>query len=463
MRAFLATKNVTRRVNGTRTIATSEAFPFIQKVQYEGPKSTNPLAFKDYNADEVIMGKTMADWCRFSVVYWHTFRGGGMDPFSYGCPTLIRPWDDGTGTVENAKRRVDVAFEFFTKLGVDYYAFHDIDIAPEGNSMSEAFDNLDQVTDHALEKQKETGVKLLWGTSNLFSNKRYMNGGGTNPDFHAFACGAATIKKAMDVTLKLGGENYVFWGGREGYNSILNTDIRKELDNFAAFLTMARDYRNSIGADFQLLIEPKPREPTKHQYDYDAQTVMGFLNHYGLEKDYKLNIEPNHTTLAGHDYEHDIIVSSKYGMLGSVDCNTGDTLVGWDTDQFLMDERKATLCMKAIIEQGGLHTGGLNFDCKVRRESTDLEDMFIAHIGSMDCFAKGLRNAARIIENGTIDNMVKARYSSWDTGLAAKVAAGNGTLDECYEYALANGEPPHLSAQQELYELEFNRGCDDRA
>jgi len=442
--------------------ATPEAFPFVQKVQYEGPKSTNPLGFKDYNADEMIMGKPMKDWCRFAVVYWHTFRGGGMDPFSYGCPTLIRPWDDGTNSIENANRRVDVAFEFFTKLGVEYYAWHDIDIAPEGATMAESFDNLEKVTDYALTKQHETGVKLLWGTSNLFSNKRYMNGGGTNPDFHAFACGAATVKKAMDCTLKLGGENYVFWGGREGYNSILNTDIKMELDNFAAFLTMARDYRNSIGADFQLLIEPKPREPTKHQYDYDAQTVMGFLEHYGLEKDFKLNIEPNHTTLAGHDYEHDIIVSSKFDMLGSVDCNTGDPLVGWDTDQFLMDERKATLVMKCIVEQGGLAPGGLNFDCKVRRESTDLEDMFISHIASMDCFAKGLRNAARLIEQGTLDSMVADRYATWNSGLAADVKAGKGSLDACYDFVMANGEPKHISAQQELYERVFNHGCDDR-
>jgi len=463
MRSALKVARSARRFTGARSYATAEAFPFVQKVQYEGPKSANPLAFKDYNADEVIMGKSMKEWCRFAVCYWHTFRGGGMDPFSYGCPTLEREWDDGSNSIENAKRRVDVAFEFFTKLGVEYYCWHDIDIAPEGASLKESFENLQTVTDYALQKQTEHEMKLLWGTSNLFSNKRYMNGGGTNPDFHAFACAAATVKNSMDCTAKLGGENYVFWGGREGYNSILNTNIKMEIDHLAALLTMARDYKKAQGYTFQLMVEPKPREPTKHQYDYDAQTVMGFLQTYDLYDDFKCNIEPNHTTLAGHDYEHDIIVSSAFDMLGSIDCNTGDTMVGWDTDQFLMDERKATMVMKTIVDQNGLAPGGLMFDCKVRRESTDLEDMFIAHIGSMDCFAKGLRNAARLIEQGQLDQLVKDRYATWHNGLAKDVASFNGTLDQCYDYALANGEPKHISAQQELYERVFNHGCDDRA
>eukprot|EP00750_Incisomonas_marina_P013298 INCI17283.2.p1 GENE.INCI17283.2~~INCI17283.2.p1 ORF type:complete len:454 (-),score=82.56 INCI17283.2:1112-2473(-) len=374
----------------------AEWFPTVKKCEYEGPSSKNPLAFKHYNPNEVILGKKMSEWCRFGVCYWHTFRGSGADPFGFG--TLPRPWDDGSNTVENAKRRVRVAFEFFAKLGVEYYTFHDRDVAPEGKNLAETNAILDEVTDYMLEMQEKTGIKLLWGTANLFAHPRYMNGGGTAPNADCMAYACAQVKKAMEVTLKLGGENFVFWGGREGYQSVLNTDVRRELDHFAIFLQAAVNHKEKIGADFQLLIEPKPREPMKHQYDYDAQTCIGFLKTYNLDKHFKLNIEPNHTTLAGHDYEHDLLMSSLYGFLGSIDANTGDTLLGWDTDQFPMDVKKATLAMLVVLKQEGLAPGGLNFDCKVRRESTDIEDMFISHIGAMDTFARGLRAAAAIIQ-----------------------------------------------------------------
>jgi len=438
---------------------TVEYFPGISKIEYEGEKCVNPLAFRYYNADEVIMGKTMKEWLRFSVCYWHTFRGNGADPF--GFPTLDRHWDDGSNSLDNALTRVRASFEFFTKLGVEWYTFHDRDVAPEGKTLAETNANFDAVADLLLEMQQKTGVKLLWGTANMFSNPRYMNGASTNPDAEVFAYAAAQVKKAMEVTHRLGGINYVFWGGREGYQSVLNTDVKRELDHLATFLKMAADYKKKIGFDGQLLIEPKPREPTKHQYDYDAQTVIGFLKTYGLDNDYKLNIEPNHTTLAGHDYEHDILVASKYGMLGSVDSNTGDTLLGWDTDQFPMDTKKTTLVMKYILEMGGLAPGGLNFDCKVRRESSNLEDMFIAHIGAMDCFARGLRNAAKILQENVIPQMVADRYSSYDVGVGARIEAGEATMEELEAHVLAKAkqgsdEPQKMSAQQEKYESILN-------
>jgi len=316
---------------------------------------------------------------------------------------------------------------------------------------------LDEFVALAKQLQAENGIKLLWGTANLFSNPRYMNGAGTNPDVHAFACAAAQIKKCLEITKELGGENYVFWGGREGYQSILNTDVKKELDHFATLLRMARDYKHKIGFTGTLLIEPKPREPTKHQYDYDAQTVIGFLKHYNLDKDFKLNIEPNHTTLAGHDYEHDIEVASRYGMLGSIDSNTGDTLLGWDTDQFPMDAKKTTLVMQSVIKQGGLAPGGLNFDCKVRRESTDVEDIFIAHIGAMDCFARGLRNAANLNTKGTLDKLIKERYSSWESEIGQKIEKGEATLEDLEQWVKVHGDPKKTSGKQEKFELLFNQ------
>jgi len=374
----------------------SHYFKEIPEIKYEGPDSHNLFSYKYYDASRVVLGKTMKDWCRFSVCFWHTFRGTGQDMF--GSSTFLRPWEDGSDSVDNAKRRLRVSFEFLKRLGVPYWTFHDRDISPEGKNLHETFKNLEEITDLALQLQKETGVKLLWGTSNLFSHPRYMNGAATNPDLHVFAYAASQVKHALEATKKLGGENFVFWGGREGYQTILNTEIGKELDHYAEFLHLALDHKKKIHFDGQLLIEPKPREPTKHQYDYDAQTVIGFLKHYGLDKDFKLNIEPNHSTLAGHDYEQDIEVASRFGLLGSIDSNTGDPLLGWDTDQFPMDIKKATLVMLTVIRQKGLAPGGLNFDSKVRRESVDIEDLFIAHIGAIDTFARGLLNAAKIVE-----------------------------------------------------------------
>ncbi|XP_038057181.1 xylose isomerase-like [Patiria miniata] len=407
-----------------------EFFKGVGKIEYKpnaGP--TDVLCFKHYNAKEVINGRTMEDWLRFSVVYWHTFRGVGLDPF--GAPTINRPWDDGSESVENAKRRLRVAFEFFSKLGVKYWTFHDRDISPEGATLEETNRNLDEITDLAKELMAQTGVKLLWNTCNLFSHPRYMNGAATNPDAHVVAFAAAQVKKGLEVGKKLGAENFVFWGGREGYMSLLNTDVLAELTHAANFFKMAVDYKKKIGFQGQLLIEPKPKEPTRHQYDYDAMTVIGFLKHFGLADDFKINVEPNHTMLAGHPYEHDIVLASKFGMLGSVDSNTGSPDLGWDTDQFPMDVRDTTLVMKAVIEQGGLAPGGLNFDAKVRRESTNLLDMFIAHIGAMDSFARGLRCAAKLVSEGAMAKMVEDRYRSFTAGIGAKIAKGTATLEEC--------------------------------
>lgn len=338
-----------------------------------------------------------------------------------------------------------------------FYTFHDVDVAPQGATLAESNKNLDKVADKLEAKQKETGVKLLWGTANLFSHWRYAQGASTSPDAHVMAYASAQVKKAMEVTHRLGGVNYVFWGGREGYQSILNTNVRRELDHMARFLHMAVEHKKALGATYQLLIEPKPREPTKHQYDYDSQTVIGFLKHYGLEQHFKVNIEPNHTTLAGHNYEHDIWVASKYGFLGSIDSNTGDPLLGWDTDQFPMNVKEALLTMWIVLEQGGLQPGGLNFDCKVRRESTDLADMFIGHVGAMDTFAKGLKGAAQMKKDGTWDKMLKERYSSFDKGIGQKIEAGQTSFKDLEEYIHKNGEAKRFSGQQELYEVLLNK------
>ncbi len=431
----------------------AEYFPGISKIKYEGPDSKNFFAFKHYDADKKIMGKTMKEWLKFSVAYWHTFRGTGSDPFGPG--TIKRPWDDGSASVENANKRLDVAFEFITKLGAPYWCFHDRDIAPEGSSLIESHKILDAVVAHAKELQKATGVKLLWGTANLFSNPRFMNGASTNPDSHVFAYAAAQVKKAMECTLELGGEGYVFWGGREGYQSFLNTNMKRELDHFANFLRMAADYKKEIGFKGIMLIEPKPKEPTKHQYDFDAATVMGFLRTYGLEKEYQLNIEANHATLAGHAFEHDLEISSRYGMLGSIDANTGDPQLGWDTDQFNMDVKSATLAMAIVLNQGGIPVG-LNFDAKVRRESTDIDDMFLAHIGGMDTFARGLVNASKMVEDGVLGGWIKNRYSSYDSGIGAKIEAGTTNFKELEKWVLEAGEPKQLSGQQEKYEMLLN-------
>ncbi|KAI9203283.1 xylose isomerase-like protein [Polychytrium aggregatum] len=446
-----------------QTMSSQSYFSKIQgPIPYSGPSSSDPLSFQWYNKDAIVHGRKMRDWLRFSVCFWHTFRGIGADPF--GAATLARPWDTvdlaGASFAELAascKRRVDAAFEFFSKLGVDYYTFHDRDVAPELDTIEQTNALLDVVADYLLQKQSETGIKLLWGTANLFSSPKFMNGAATNPDVVVYAHAAAQVKKAMEVTHKLGGEGYVFWGGREGYQSLLNTNVKKELDQMASFFHMAVAHKQKIGAKFQFYIEPKPREPTKHQYDYDAQTVIGFLYHYGLIEHFKLNIEPNHTTLAGHQYDHDIVLAAAYNMLGSIDCNTGDELLGWDTDQFLTDERKATLVLKAVIEMGGFKTGGLNFDCKVRRESTDIEDMFIAHIGSMDTFARGLLNAAQIVESGRLRGMIDHRYKSWTEHREGQaVTAGQSSFEELEQLAKKHGQPELRSGKQELFERVFN-------
>jgi xylose isomerase len=432
----------------------AEFFPGIGKIKYEGPDSKNFLAFKYYDADKVVGGKTMRDWLKFSVAYWHTFRGTGTDPFGPG--TIKRPWEDGTDSVDNAKRRMDVAFEFFTKLGTPYWAFHDRDIAPEGKTLAESHKNLDALVAHAKQWQSQTGVKLLWGTANLFSNPRFMNGGGTNPDAHVVAYAAAQVKKAMEVTHELGGEGYVFWGGREGYQSLLNTDMKRELDHFARFLQLAADYKKEIGFKGTLLIEPKPKEPTKHQYDFDSATVMGFLRTYGLEKEYQINVEANHATLAGHTFEHDLEIASRYGQLGSIDANTGDAQLGWDTDQFNMDIKSTTLAMLVVMNQGGLPVG-INFDAKVRRESTDLDDLFISHIGGMDAFARGLINASKIIEDGTLASWVKERYSSFDSGIGKDFEDGKVDFKALEKWVLEAGEPKQISGKQEKYEVLLNQ------
>ncbi|KAJ7985597.1 hypothetical protein DPEC_G00353720 [Dallia pectoralis] len=433
----------------------TQFFAGIPKIPYVlDAEGGDVLCFKHYNAEEVLMGRRMEDWLRFSVCYWHTFCGTGADPF--GLQTQRRPWNEGTTPMECAKKRLHAAFEFFNKLGVKYYTLHDRDLSPEGMTLDETNRNLDEMTDLALELQNKTGVKVLWVTCNLFAHSRYMNGAATNPDSHVFAYAGAQLKKGLDVAKKLGAENFVFWGGREGYNSILNTNVAAELKHMANFFKMAIKYKEKIGLQCQFLIEPKPKEPCKHQYDYDAMSVIGFLKHFGLEGDFKLNIEPNHTTLAGHSYEHDVVMASVFGMLGSVDSNTGSPDLGWDTDQFPMDIRNTTMVMKTVVEQGGLQPGGLNFDAKVRRESTDLEDLFIAHIGAMDAFARGLRNAVSIIEEGVIASMVKERYMSFSRGIGQKVEDGTASLEELEDYVIQNGEAKVTSGKQEKYETVFN-------
>jgi len=443
----------------TTTSAASlvETYPVdIEKVPYKPDAAVDDvLCFRHYNEDEVIAGKPMHEWLRFSVCYWHTFRGTGADPF--GFPTLVRPWEDGSDSIENAERRMKVAFDFMSKLGVKYYTFHDRDIAPEGSTLAETNSNLDKLVDLAATLQKKHGIKLLWNTCNLFANPRYANGAASNPDLHVFAYAAAQVKKGLDIGKKLGAENFVFWGGREGYISLLNTDLRTELDNMANFFKMVVAYKNKIGFTGQLLIEPKPKEPTRHQYDYDAQTVIAFLKTYGLDKDFKLNIEPNHTTLAGHSHEHDVVISSAYNMLGSIDSNTGSPDLGWDTDQFPMCLKDATMIMKAVVDQGGISPGGLNFDCKVRRESTDVVDMLISHIGAMDCFAKALRVAAKMTAEGVMDKMKENRYSSFKSELGNKIKQGTASLEDCELYISKNGNPKPTSGQQEKYETILNR------
>ena len=431
------------------------AFPKINHIAYEGPKSKNPLAFKHYHASEVVAGKTMRDHLRFAVVYWHTFRGTGSDPFGAG--TALRPWDDGSNSVTNAQHRARVAFEFIEKLGAPYYCWHDRDVAPEGSSLAESNKNFDAVAKVLKEEQKRTGIKLLWGTANAFSNPRYVHGAGTSCNADVFAFAAAQIKKAMEVTHELKGEGYTFWGGREGYMTLLNTDMKRELEHLAKLLHMAVAYKKQIGFKGQFYIEPKPKEPTKHQYDSDSAACLNFLREYDLLPHFKLNIETNHATLAGHTMQHELEVAGAANALGSIDANTGDELLGWDTDQFPTNIYLTTYTMLAILKYGGLKTGGVNFDAKVRRESFEPVDLFYAHIGGMDAFARGLKIAAAIRKDGRLEKFVQQRYASWDSGIGAKIAAGKVGFTELEAYMLAKGDAAaNTSGRQEFLENLIN-------
>lgn len=429
-----------------------EFFPGIPKIKYEGPSSKNILAFKWYNPEEEILGKKMKDWLRFSVAFWHTFRGTGADPF--GAPTKYWPWEDGTNSLDMAKRRMRANFEFIKKLGVDMWCFHDRDIAPEGQTLQESNANLDEVVALARELQ---GSKIhpLWGTAQLFLQPRYKHGAATSSEVGVYAYAAAQVKKAIEVTHYLGGENYVFWGGREGYQSLLNTDMERELNHLARFLEGAVAYKKKIGFNGTLLIEPKPQEPTKHQYDWDAATTANFLRRYGLLGEFKLNIECNHATLSGHSCHHELETARINGLLGNIDANTGDPQIGWDTDQFLTDIGEATLVMLSVVRNGGLAPGGFNFDAKLRRESTDVEDLFIAHISGMDTLARGLRNVAKLIEDGSLDKLVRNRYKSFDTEIGAQIEAGKADFEVLEKKALEWEEPQVPSAKQELAEMIF--------
>ena len=432
-----------------------EYFPEIPRIVFDGPKSKNPLAFRHYNADEIVEGRSMREHLRFSVAYWHTFRGTGSDPF--GAPTLQRPWDDGSESVENALKRVDVAFEFMQKIGAPYYCFHDRDVAPEGKNLAETNKNLDAVVARLKEAQDRTGIKLLWGTANLFSHPRYMHGAATSPNADVFAFAGAQVKKALEVTHALGGENYVFWGGREGYMNLLNTDMKRELDHLARFMHLAVEHAEKIGFTGQFLFEPKPKEPTKHQYDFDAAACLNFIRAYELEGYVKLNIETNHATLAGHTMMHELKYASIQGALGSIDANRGDLLLGWDTDQFPTDIYLTTECMLVILEQGGLAPGGINFDAKVRRESFEPVDLFHAHIGGMDAFARGLKIAARIRADKVLSNVVANRYRSYDSGIGKKIEDETATLADLEAYMLKKGEAdPNESGRQEMLENLIN-------
>ena len=430
-------------------------FPKIKAIAYEGPKSTNSLAFHHYNPDEVIDGKTQSAHLRFSIAYWHSFRGVGSDPFGPG--TIVRPWEKGTDAISIAKTRLDAAFEFFQKIRAPFYCFHDRDIAPEGKSLAESNRNLDRVVAHAKDLQKATGVKLLWGTANLFSNPRYMCGASTNPDAHVFAYAAAQVKKALDVTKALGGENYVFWGGREGYETLLNNNLKREQDHLATFLHLAVDYAKSIGFKGQFLIEPKPKEPTKHQYDFDVASGIAFLRTYGLEKHFKFNIETNHATLAGHTFQHEIEVAAAQGLLGSIDANAGDELLGWDTDQFNTNVKELTLAMVSILRAGGLGQGGFNFDAKLRRPSIDPEDLFHAHIGGMDAYALAFKLARRILAEGKFTQFLKDRYASYDTGFGRDIEKRRVGFRDLNKLVLGQlGEPKPRSGKQEYLENLLN-------
>ncbi|MFN8005826.1 MAG: xylose isomerase [Terriglobia bacterium] len=415
----------------------NKAFPEVKSIVYEGPQSKNPLSFKHYQANETVEGKTMAEHLRFSVAYWHSFRNGNSDPF--GAPTRLMPWDDGSNSVENAQNRVRVAFEFMEKLGVPFYCFHDRDVSPEGDSLAQTNRNLETVVSVMKEEQQRTGIKLLWGTANLFSHPRYLHGAATSCNADVFAHAAAQVSKAMEVTKELNGSGYVFWGGREGYKTLLNTDMKRELDHLGLFLQMAVDYKKQIGFTGQFLIEPKPKEPTKHQYDSDAAACYAFLQHYQLVSHFKLNIEANHATLAGHSFQHELEYAANLGMLGSIDANRGDSFLGWDTDQFPTDLYDTTFAMLTLLKAGGFKSGGLNFDAKVARESFEPIDLFHAHIGGMDAFARGLKIAARIRQDGILEKFVRERYESWDAGIGAEIEGRKKDFNQLHHYVTEKG------------------------
>ena len=435
-------------------IGNTEYFKGVGKIPFEGKGSDNPLAFKFYDENKIILGKTMKEHLRFGIAYWHSFCADGSDPF--GNATIFHPWDDPDPLVK-AEKKADGAFEFISKLGAPYYCFHDADVSPEGAGIREYERNLQKVTVLLKERQDAAGVKLLWNTANMFSHPRYMNGAATNPDFQVLSYGAAQVKACLDSNVALGGEGYTFWGGREGYMSLYNTDMKREKEHLAQFLMMARDYGRKIGFKGMFYIEPKPMEPSKHQYDYDAETVVNFIKSFGLEEDFACNIEANHATLAGHSFSHDLQVAYEHGLLGSVDANRGDMQNGWDTDQFPNSVLETTEAMRIILAMGGFKTGGLNFDAKIRRNSTDREDLFLAHIGGMDTFALGLEIAARIQEDGKLDKMKADRYKSFDSGKGKDFEDGKLTLEDLRDYAAETGEPAVISGKQELYENILNQ------
>ncbi|MDE7347897.1 MAG: xylose isomerase [Muribaculaceae bacterium] len=435
-------------------MAQKEYFPGIGKIKFEGTSSYNPLAYRYYDAEKLVLGKPMKEWLKFAMAWWHTLCAEGGDQFGGG--TKKFPWNVGETAVERAKNKVDAGFEIMDKLGIEYFCFHDVDLVDEGNSVEEYEANLKAVVAYIKEKMQGTNIKNLWGTANVFGNSRYMNGAATNPDFDVVARAAVQIKNAIDATIELGGQNYVFWGGREGYMSLLNTDQKREKEHLATMLTMARDYARSKGFTGTFLIEPKPMEPSKHQYDVDTETVIGFLKAHGLEKDFKVNIEVNHATLAGHTFEHELAVAVDNGMLGSIDANRGDYQNGWDTDQFPIDNYELTQAMMQIIRNGGLGNGGTNFDAKTRRNSTDLEDIFIAHIAGMDAMARALECAANVLEKSPYKKMLADRYASFDSGKGKEFEEGKLSLEQLAEIGREINEPAQTSGKQELYEAIVN-------
>ena len=437
------------------TLGNKEYFKGIGEIKFEGAASDNPLAFKYYKPDQIVAGKTMREHFKFAIAYWHTFCGQGSDPFGPGSQNFA--WDQSSDAVQAAKDKADAAFEFITKMGFGYYCFHDFDLIREGASFGESEQRLLTITDYLKEKQVASGVKLLWGTANCFSNPRYMNGASTNPDFNVVARAGGQIKLALDATIALGGENYVFWGGREGYMSLLNTDMGRELDHMGTFLAKARDYARAQGFKGNFFIEPKPMEPMKHQYDFDCATAIGFLHQYGLEKDFKMNIEVNHATLAQHTFQHEIEVAAKAGMLGSLDANRGDYQNGWDTDQFPNNIQETTEAMLVFLKAGGLQGGGVNFDAKIRRNSTDMEDVFHAHIGGADTFARALLTADKIITSSAYNKLRTERYSSFDAGKGKEFEEGKLDFKDLYEIAKENGELMLQSGKQELFENIINQ------